>query len=70
MWFKELGGIGSTEDNLEAAADGENYEWTDMYESMAKDADEEGFTDLAFKFRAVGAIEKSMSKDTVSSYLM
>ena len=58
MWFKELGGIGSTEDNLEAAADGENYEWTDMYESMAKDADEEGFTELAFKFRAVGAIEK------------
>ena len=58
MWFKELGGIGSTEDNLEAAADGENYEWTDMYENMAKDADEEGFTDLAAKFRAVGAIEK------------
>ena len=58
MWFKELGGIGSTEENLEAAADGENYEWTDMYESMAKDADEEGFTELAFKFRAVGAIEK------------
>lgn len=58
MWFKELGGIGSTEDNLEAAADGENYEWTDMYESMAKEADEEGFTELAFKFRAVGAIEK------------
>mgnify|MGYP000059779365 CR=1 FL=1 len=58
MWFKELGGIGSTEDNLEAAADGENYEWTDMYESMAKDADEEGFTELAHKFRLVAAIEK------------
>ncbi|MGN0915433.1 MAG: rubrerythrin [Succinivibrio sp.] len=59
MWFTELGGIGSVEANLEAAADGENYEWTNMYESMAKDAEDEGFTDLAYKFRAVGAIEKA-----------
>ena len=59
MWFKELGGLGSTADNLEAAASGENYEWTDMYEQFAKDAEEEGFKDLAFKFRAVAAIEKA-----------
>lgn len=59
MWLKALGGIGDTKANLAAAADGENYEWTDMYESFAKDADEEGFTDLAAKFRAVAAIEKS-----------
>ena len=58
MWFKELGGIGSTAENLAAAADGENYEWTDMYEAFAKDAEEEGFPELAEKFRAVGAIEK------------
>ena len=58
MWFKELNGIGNTAENLEAAADGENYEWTDMYEEFAKTADEEGFHDLAAKFRAVGAIEK------------
>lgn len=58
MWFKELNGIGSTAENLGAAADGENYEWTDMYEEFAKTADEEGFHDLAAKFRAVGAIEK------------
>ncbi len=58
MWFKELGGIGDTAANLEAAADGENYEWTDMYESFAKTAEEEGFAELAEKFRAVGAIEK------------
>ena len=51
MWFKELNGIGNTAENLSAAADGENCEWTDMYE-------EEGFTELAAKFRAVGAIEK------------
>ena len=55
MWFKELGGIGSTAENLEAAADGENFEWTDMY---AKTADEEGFHELAEKFRGVAAIEK------------
>lgn len=59
MWFKALSGIGDTKANLAAAADGENYEWTDMYESFAKDAEAEGFTDLAAKFRAVGAIEKA-----------
>ena len=58
MWFKELNGIGNTAENLSAAADGENYEWTDMYEEFAKTAEEEGFTELAAKFRAVGAIEK------------
>ncbi len=58
MWFKELNGIGDTEQNLQSAADGENYEWTDMYEGFAKDAEEEGFTALAKKFRAVAQIEK------------
>ncbi len=58
MWFKELAGIGDTAENLKAAAEGENYEWTDMYEEFAKTAEEEGFTELAEKFRAVGAIEK------------
>jgi rubrerythrin len=58
MWFKELNGIGDTKDNLSAAADGENYEWTDMYEEFAKTAEEEGFIELAAKFRAVGLIEK------------
>ena len=58
MWFKELNGIGDTAANLEAAADGEHYEWTDMYEGFAKTADEEGFPELAIKFRMVGAIEK------------
>jgi rubrerythrin len=60
MWFKELNGgeVPSTEENLKAAADGENYEWTDMYEGFAKTAEEEGFKDLAAKFRMVGAIEK------------
>ena len=58
LWFKELNGIGSTADNLKAAADGENYEWTDMYEGFAKTAEEEGFTELAKKFRGVAAIEK------------
>ena len=58
MWFKELDGIGNTEENLAAAAAGENYEWTDMYENMAKDAEAEGFNDLAKKFRSVGEIEK------------
>ena len=57
MWFKELNGIGDTEENLKAAADGENYEWTDMYEDFAKTADKEGFPELAIKFRAVEAIE-------------
>ena len=59
MWFKELGGIGNTIENLNAAADGENFEWTDMYEQFAKDAEEEGFADLAAKFRGVAAIEKN-----------
>ena len=58
MWFKELGGIGDTAQNLAAAAAGENYEWTDMYDGFAKTADEEGFHDLAEKFRAVAQIEK------------
>lgn len=58
MWFKELAGIGDTKENLAAAADGENYEWTDMYEGFAKTAEEEGFPELAEKFRAVGEIEK------------
>ena len=58
MWFKELNGIGDTAENLEAAAEGENYEWTDMYEGFAKTAEEEGFKDLAAKFRLVAAIEK------------
>ena len=58
LWFKELEGIGSTAENLGAAADGENYEWTDMYETFAKEAEEEGFTDLAAKFRGVAAIER------------
>ena len=59
MWFKELGELGDTKANLEAAASGENYEWTDMYERFAKDAEEEGFTQIAYKFRAVAAIEKA-----------
>ena len=58
MWFKELEGIGDTKANLEAAAAGENYEWTDMYEGFAKTAEEEGFKELAEKFRLVAAIEK------------
>lgn len=58
IWFKELGGIGTTAENLGAAADGENYEWTDMYEGFAKTAEEEGFTELAKKFRLIAAIEK------------
>ena len=59
MWFKELNGIGDTKENLESAADGENYEWTDMYEEFAKTAEEEGFFELAAKFRGVAAIEKA-----------
>ena len=58
MWFKELNGIGDTAQNLAAAAEGENYEWTYMYEGFAKTAEEEGFADLAMKFRLVAAIEK------------
>ena len=58
MWLKELNGIGHTAENLSAAADGENYEWTDMYENFAKTAEEEGFPELAAKFRLVGKVEK------------
>ncbi|MBO4417744.1 MAG: rubrerythrin family protein [Bacteroidales bacterium] len=58
IWFKELNGIGDTAANLAAAADGENYEWTDMYAEFAKTADAEGFPELAEKFRLIGAIEK------------
>lgn len=58
MWLTELGGINSTQENLKAAADGENYEWTDMYVDFAKTAEAEGFKELAAKFRAVAEIEK------------
>ena len=58
LWFKELEGIGTTAENLVAAAEGENYEWTDMYAGFAKTAEEEGFAELAAKFRLVAAIEK------------
>ena len=58
LWFKELDQIGDTAENLLHAAEGENYEWTDMYDQMAKDAEEEGFKALAAKFRGVAAIEK------------
>ena len=58
LWFKELQGIGNTAENLLAAAEGENYEWTDMYEGFAKTAEEEGFHELALRFRMVAAIEK------------
>ncbi|MBQ8351490.1 MAG: rubrerythrin family protein [Clostridia bacterium] len=59
MWFKALGELGTTAENLLAAAEGENYEWTDMYDQFAREAEEEGFTRLAYQFRAVAAIEKS-----------
>ena len=58
LWFKALQGIGTTTENLAAAAAGENYEWTDMYERFAREAEEEGFHELAEQFRGVGAIEK------------
>jgi len=58
MWFKHLNGIGSTEENLRAAADGENYEWTEMYKEFAETAKKEGFTQIAFQFEQVGKIEK------------
>ena len=58
LWFKELNGIGNTAENLKAAADGENYEWTDMYDEFAKVANEEGFHELAERFRGVAMIEK------------
>lgn len=59
MWFKELKGIGNTEENLLKAVTGENYEWTDMYDRFAKEALEEGFVELAEKFKQVALIEKS-----------
>ena len=59
LWFKALGGLGDTAANLLAAAEGENYEWTDMYDTFAKEAEEEGFKALAFQFRAVAAIERA-----------
>ena len=58
LWFKELNGIGTTEENLLSAAEGENYEWTDMYAGFAETAEKEGFTELAAKFRLVAAVEK------------
>lgn len=58
MWFKELDGLGNTAENLASAADGENYEWTDMYDQFAKEAREEGFDDIATLFEGVAAIEK------------
>ncbi len=59
LWFKALGELGTTEENLKAAAEGEQFEWTDMYSRMAREADEEGFHELAEQFRGVAAIEKS-----------
>ena len=59
LWFKALGELGDTAKNLTAAAAGENYEWTDMYDTFAKEAEEEGFTTLAAQFKAVAAIEKA-----------
>ena len=59
LWFKALGELGSTATNLKHAAEGENYEWTDMYDRMAKEADEEGFHDLAEQMRGVAAVEKA-----------
>ena len=58
LWFKHLGGVGTTSENLLPAAEGENYEWTDMYDTFAREADEEGFHELAEQFRGVAAIEK------------
>ncbi|MBE6621756.1 MAG: rubrerythrin family protein [Ruminococcaceae bacterium] len=59
MWFKALGELGNTAENLKSAAEGENYEWTDMYATFAKEAEEEGFTELAAKFRMVAQVEKA-----------
>ena len=58
LWFKALGGLGDTEENLKAAAEGENFEWTDMYERMAKEAEEEGFMEIAATFRGIAEVEK------------
>ena len=68
MWFKLLNGgdIPTTVENLKAAAEGENYEWTDMYDKMAKEAKEEGFDRIAYLFEAVGKIEKNMKKDILN----
>ena len=66
LWFKELGELGTTAQNLLAAAEGENYEWTDMYDTFAKEAEEEGFKALAASFRRVAAIEKLTKKDIVN----
>ena len=62
MWFKEFHGIGTVEENLSDAAAGENYEWTDMYKRMAEEAEEEGFTELAAKFRGVAQVEAAHEK--------
>lgn len=62
LWFNEFHGVGSVDENLADAAAGENYEWTDMYERMAKEAEEEGFTELAAKFRLVGKVEAAHEK--------
>ena len=70
MWFKELAGIGDTKENLAVAAEGENYEWTDMYEGFAKTAEEEGFPELAAKFRAVGEIEKHHEERRVAAFFI
>ena len=59
LWFKALGELGNTAENLKHAAEGENYEWTDMYDRMAREADEEGFHDLAEQMRGVAAVEKA-----------
>ena len=67
MWFKELNGIGNTAENLVAAAEGENYEWTDMYEGFAKTAEEEGFPELAAKFRMVEK-SKNIMKNVIEHY--
>lgn len=64
MWFKELNGIGDTADNLKAAAEGENYEWTEMYAGFAETAEREGFPELAQKFRLVAEIESTTKRDT------
>ena len=71
MWFKEFHGIGDIADNLADAAAGENFEWTDMYDRMAREADEEGFTELAAKFRGVAKVEaahEARYKKLLASY--
>ena len=65
MWFKALGGIGTTAENLASAAAGENYEWTDMYDRMAQEAEEEGFAELAEKFRQVGQTSGALVPTTM-----